>query len=178
MLQSKADSGKDDINRALIGQHTYLIASISSPPILTQQQSKPARLRHAEFCPRPALPLPFPMEKPKAENCRLGCAELEIRQESPHSRCAASAPTRAGLGRAERLRQAPTWHGCARSHGGSRRKHREFHPATTTPTSAPQRKEQQGSTSLQNNALGWTVLMTVQVALQVNLHWEVVSAGD
>ena len=46
----------------LIGQNTYLIASVSSPPILTQQQSKPARLRHAESaglpetCTPPSLP--------------------------------------------------------------------------------------------------------------------------
>lgn len=32
--------------------------------------------------------------------------------------------------------------------------------------------------ALQNKTLGWAELMTVQVALQVNLHWEIVLAGD
>lgn len=32
--------------------------------------------------------------------------------------------------------------------------------------------------SLQNKMLGWAALMTVQVALQVNPHWEIVLAGN
>lgn len=41
-----------------------------------------------------------------------------------------------------------------------------------------QRKERQASTSLQNKTWGWAMLMTVQAALQVNLHWEIVLARD
>lgn len=41
-----------------------------------------------------------------------------------------------------------------------------------------QRKERQVSMSLQNKTWGWAMLMTVQAALQVNLHWEIVLARD
>lgn len=43
-----------------------------------------------EFCQRRALPLPFSMEKPEAEDCSLSLEELEIKQGPLYSTSAAS----------------------------------------------------------------------------------------
>lgn len=63
MLESKAASGKDDINRT---KYRFNRDLISTPHILTKQQSKPAKLCHAEsteILPETCVPLSLPHGK-------------------------------------------------------------------------------------------------------------------
>lgn len=82
MLESKRASGKDDINRTkYIFNSEHII-----PPFLTQQQSKPAKLCHAEnrdFARDLGSPFPSPWKS-------LGFEELEIKQEQLYNISAAS----------------------------------------------------------------------------------------
>lgn len=73
------------VKMTLIGQNTYLIVNVSSPPILTQQQSKPAKLCHVEsteILPETCVP-PSPRKSLRFE-------ELEIKQEPLYNISAAS----------------------------------------------------------------------------------------
>lgn len=157
----------------LIGQNTYLIVSISSPHILTaaQQTSKALSCwKHRGFARD--LSCPFPTEKPQLWRARNKAGTFI------QHHCCLSPYIQ--LGSAEQNRADMCPHGTAvpRAMAGPCSKCQQFHPAEMTLRFALRRKEWQVLMALQNKTLGWAELMTVQVALQVNLHWEIVLAGD
>lgn len=110
------------VKMTLIGQNTYLIASVSSPPILTQHQSKPARLRHAEsagILPEtctPVLPLPHGKAKGRGLQHQLWRARNKARTIIQLQCCLTPY---IHLGLAECIQHVLTQHDHAQIHGRS-----------------------------------------------------------
>lgn len=163
MLESKAASGEDDINRTKYRFNSERIIP-SYLNIAAEQASKALSCWKHRFCQRPVLPLPFSIKS-------LSFEQLEIKEGSSYNISAASSLTYAW---AQRELTCAHMEQLCQSCGRSCSKH----PAKMTLRFASRRKEWQAPMALQNKTVRWAELMTVRVAVQVNLHWEIVLAGD